>query len=168
MSPEIKDMIRKSGGLLYVRQYKDRNACSDETQTVPPMLQSWQEKCNTENREVAIKYFTDIGFKEEDISFDESGTMTVRFHHAGFVHNHGNESWFNIVESGLPKRADGSDFPSPIIAQIQLELWGAVFCFKLRRGDWLVLDNLAVQHGRLPYKENPQGSPRTLLTVYTE
>jgi hypothetical protein len=44
---------------------------------------------------------------------------------------------------------EGGDFPALIIAQIQLGLWGAVFCFELRHGDWLILDNLAAQHKKL-------------------
>jgi hypothetical protein len=59
-----------------------------------------ERKKNTENREEAIKHVTDIVS-----SPFESGNMSVLFQHAGFVHNHGNEPWFNILESGLRKSA---------------------------------------------------------------
>lgn len=37
---------------------------------------------------------------------------------------------------------------------------------QLRPGDWIMLDNLRVQHGRLPYEADPK-QKRVLLTVYT-
>ena len=37
---------------------------------------------------------------------------------------------------------------------------------QLRPGDWIMLDNLKVQHGRLPYEADPK-QKRVLLTVYT-
>ena len=41
------------------------------------------------------------------------------------------------------------------------------YAFKLEAGDWLMLDNLRVQHGRLPY-EPDEANPRVLLTVYAD
>jgi len=95
--------------------------------------------------------------------------MTIRFAHPGFIRNRGRDLWFNILGTGVPKMMDGNDFPWQTIAQTQLDEWRDVCAFKLERGDWLVLDNMRVLHGRLLYIENPSGeAPRTLLTVYTE
>ena len=63
--------------------------------------------------------------------------------------------------------ADGAPFPPEAVARLQRDRWRATHAWKLLAGDWLVLDNLRVQHGRLPFVPD-QARPRTVLTVYTE
>ena len=85
----------------------------------------------------------------------------------------GNKIWFNqaTVHHGsyyrfLPWRAeiphhkqpnhtyygDGSDIEPAVLQHIAATTWKCAVGFKWKKGDLLVLDNLAVQHGRLGFK----------------
>mmetsp|Transcript_42455 Transcript_42455/g.68207 ORF Transcript_42455/g.68207 Transcript_42455/m.68207 type:complete len:90 (+) Transcript_42455:2-271(+) len=55
-------------------------------------------------------------------------------------------------------------FPKKMVQEIQKNGWEHTHAFKLKPGDWLVCDNMRVQHGRLPF--SPDGPKRTLLTTY--
>ena len=57
---------------------------------------------------------------------------------------------------------DGSDIEPAVLQHIQATAWACAVGFKWKRGDLLVLDNLAVQHGRLGFKEE-----RKLLVYMT-
>jgi alpha-ketoglutarate-dependent taurine dioxygenase len=64
---------------------------------------------------------------------------------------------------------DGTAFTKLEATDLKRKQFPACSAFKLQRGDWLVLDNLKVQHGRLPYVDDPDPQrKRTVLTVYTE
>ena len=76
-------------------------------------------------------------------------------------------AWWNIVHTGSVAGADGKPFPKKLVSEVQRLGWEATYGFKLRAGDWLVLDNLAVQHGRLPFVPENGPGKRTLLTVYS-
>lgn len=78
--------------------------------------------------------------------------------------------WFNIVMNlppGMVKAADGSDIPAELIRMHGLEAWHKNYAVKLRAGDLLMLDNLRVQHGRLPFA-NGDGAKRKMVTLLYE
>jgi len=167
---EIQEFVRSHGGIAYIRTYHDSNQVSSEA-SLQTFL-SWQEKCGTVKREEAIEFFKNIGFSDDDIQFDENGIMTVQNVHSGFIQNDDADSaneelWFNILSTGMAKLADGSSLPPELLNELKMDEWKPVHAIKLSPGDWLVLNNKAIQHGRLPYKEKPD-LPRTILTVYTE
>ena len=170
---DIKDFVRRNQGIVYIREYPhEKHVNHDDDRSWNFALQpqmSWQQKCKTEDRNEAIRFFENLGFARHNISFDANGKMIVTFAHSGFIQDDrtGRDVWFNGLEFGLPTLADGSAFPSALAAQIQLDKWIPVCAFRMRPGDWLVLNNRAVQHGRLPYKEAVE-APRRLLTVYTK
>ena len=47
--------------------------------------------------------------------------------------------------------ADGSPIEEDVLQVARTARWHAAHALKLEAGDWLVLDNLRVQHGRMPY-----------------
>ena len=47
---------------------------------------------------------------------------------------------------------DGSDIEPPVLQHILATAWSCAVGFKWKKGDLLVLDNLAVQHGRVGFK----------------
>ena len=88
--------------------------------------------------------------------------------HPGYVRDpsSGAEVWWNIVHTGSLTAADGTPFPPKLVAEVQRTAWEHTYAFKLHPGDWLMLDNMRVQHGRLPYEASSQ-QKRVLLTVYS-
>tara|TARA_B100000795_G_scaffold22043_1_gene14690 strand:+ start:1862 stop:2026 length:165 start_codon:yes stop_codon:yes gene_type:complete len=54
-----------------------------------------------------------------------------------------------------------------MLQRLKLDEWKAAHAMKMRPGDWLVLNNRAVQHGRLPFADGPE-QKRTVVTVYTD
>jgi hypothetical protein len=162
ISSEIQDLVRQHGGILYRRTYHDRSNNAEVSQ--PSHMISWQDKCGTEDRDEAVRFFTDIGIAAEDVYFDDEGALIAQNIHSGF-NNDGN--WFNILGLGEFKLADGTSVPPELLLKLNRDKWKHVRALKLLTGDWLVLNNLTVQHGRLPYKNSPD-QQRTILTVYTE
>lgn len=65
------------------------------------------------------------------------------------------------------KLADGKSVPPAMLQRLKLDEWKAAHAMKMRPGDWLVLNNRAVQHGRLPFADGPE-QKRTVVTVYTD
>eukprot|EP01024_Parvocaulis_polyphysoides_P045459 TRINITY_DN425_c3_g1_i10.p2 TRINITY_DN425_c3_g1~~TRINITY_DN425_c3_g1_i10.p2 ORF type:complete len:147 (-),score=6.57 TRINITY_DN425_c3_g1_i10:657-1097(-) len=57
--------------------------------------------------------------------------------------------------------AVGMIIPEHLLAELQARSWRHTYSFKLKPGDWLVLDNLKVQHGRMQYTD--VNVERTLL-----
>jgi hypothetical protein len=45
---------------------------------------SWQDKCGTEDRDEAVRFFTDIGIAAEDVYFDDEGDSLRKNIHSGF------------------------------------------------------------------------------------
>ena len=155
----------------------------------------WQGKCglpNTAERGEAEAFFYSMGFAPEQLRWDEGGglrvevgvgesaSLTISYHgswtkSASHVENHhpgfltdpetGEDVWWNIVHTGNLRAGDGTPFPPELVAEVQERGWEATYALKLRPGDWLVLDNLRLQHGRLPYVEDER-QKRVLLTVY--
>jgi hypothetical protein len=157
------------GGVRYVRQYPSRANCGVDDDKL-----SWQAFLGTNDKDEAIRIFQNKGF--EDIQFDANGKLIVHHVHPGVDDN---DNWFNQFDiAGLPHSflqlanhnnnngESSSSLPDSIRAKLYRAKWNAVSAMRLRKGDWLVLDNLRVQHGRLPFRDDPE--QRTILTVYTE
>lgn len=162
---EMLDYLREAGGVLYTRRHFDANGS-----TGPDFSQrrfsSWQHKCRKTSKEEAMAYFVDLGFERRDMQFDMEGTLTIRFQHPGFIkHEDSKDVWFNAINSGLFTTPDDRPFPSEFLDELELYSWQSTSAVKLQRGDWLVLDNKQVLHGRLPYSK--EGPTRQLLTVYS-
>lgn len=167
-SPALAAFLREHGGLLYSRVFFDANHKKVVTNGATG---SWQDKCGLPRdapRSEAEAFFLDMGFSPEQLSWDDDGGLTVSNVHSGYRTDErtGEQVWWNIAHTGSVKAADGTPLPKKLIAEIQRTGWEHTHAFKLLPGDWLVLDNLRVQHGRLPYFQDP-AKPRCLLTVYS-
>lgn len=173
-SPAVREFVRAHGGLLYERRYFDAAAKARGGASAGGAggaQGSWQEKCSLPadaTRADAEAFFARMGFTPEQLSWDEDGGLVVSNVHPGYVRDpaSGEEMWWNIAHTGSIKAADGTPFPKKLVAEIQRTGWEHTYAFKLLAGDWLVLDNIRMQHGRLPYMQEPE-RPRTLLTVYS-
>lgn len=169
---DVAPFVKKHGGVLYSREFFDARR--------PPQLSSqntgigsWQAKCSlpdTASREEAEIFFLEMGFDlENQLEWnDETGVLRVTNVHPGFVQNEDSDEgvWWNIVHTGSLKTADGTPFPKKMVQDVQRTGWEHTFAFKLLPGDWLMIDNMRVQHGRLPYVDSPT-EKRCLLTVYS-
>lgn len=79
------------------------------------------------------------------------------------------QDWFNILCS-MPRffsPADGTAVPPELAQMHAAEAWNANFAVKMQAGDLLMLDNLRVQHGRMPYTNKGDGK-RTVVTLLYE
>jgi hypothetical protein len=168
LPPSVGEWVREHGGLVYSRTFFDAN----HQQVLTSGAQgSWQDKCALPKdapREAAVSHFKAMGFVDAQLAWDDDGGLTVSNAHPGYRVDEasGEEVWWNIAHTGSIKAADGTPFPKRLVADIQRTGWKHTYAFKLLPGDWLVLDNLRVQHGRLPYTQDPN-RPRVLLTVYS-
>jgi hypothetical protein len=159
---EIQDFVKQHGGFMYRRKYHDR---SNSEETSKPYQISWQEKCETEDKDEAIRFFTDIGFAApDDVYFNDEGALIAKNIKSGF---NDDGHWSNMVDMVAMPLVDGTMVPPDMLLKIKRDKWKHVSALKLLAGDWLVLNNLTVQHGRVPFK-NSDDQKRTILTVYTE
>lgn len=72
----------------------------------------------------AISYFLKLGFKKEDIQFDQENNLTVTFIHPGFIiGDDGQEIWYNNVVTGINTAGDGTPYPKELIEEIQRKRW---------------------------------------------
>lgn len=65
----------------------------------------------------------------------------------------------DIPDHKLPSHTyygDGSEIEPAVLQHIVASEWSCAVGFKWRKGDLLVLDNLAVQHGRVGFKGDRQ------------
>ena len=169
---EVKRWVKEHGGVLYIREYYDENA--KPSGTLSPWAMSWQEKCGISMQEEidpakakATQYFLSMGFKPNDINFDRNNTLTVKYVHPGTIKgNNGKELWFNILDTGMCCGGDGTRLPENLLQDLRDDAWATYSAIKLEPGDWLMFDNLQVQHGRLPFVEE-ELHKRKLLAVYT-
>ena len=169
---EVKHWLKEHGGVLYVREYFDENLKSNETSS--PWAISWQEKCGISIHEEigsakakARQYFLSLGFNPSAINFDGNNTPTVKYIHPGTIRtSDGKDLWFNILDTGMCCAGDGTRLPENLLQDLRSDSWASYSAIKLEPGDWLVLDNLRVQHGRLPFIEE-EHRKRKLLVVYT-
>lgn len=168
VSKELQQLVKESGGIIYRREYYDERHNPNPSSVVHRHMGSWQKKVGANDEKAAINFFTSLGFSLEDVNFDKDGTLVVENIHPGFINGDDDtEVWFNILFMGMFKLADGTSIPSHMLKQLKLDEWRAVHALKLHPGDWLVLNNRSVQHGRLPFVDGPD-KKRTILTVYTD
>eukprot|EP00550_Attheya_septentrionalis_P010649 CAMPEP_0198299212 /NCGR_PEP_ID=MMETSP1449-20131203/43883_1 /TAXON_ID=420275 /ORGANISM="Attheya septentrionalis, Strain CCMP2084" /LENGTH=381 /DNA_ID=CAMNT_0044000699 /DNA_START=73 /DNA_END=1218 /DNA_ORIENTATION=- len=164
VSAELQQLVKEHGGIRYRRAYYDQND-EQAVKAAHPFEVSWQEKTGVEDRDEAIKFFSNFGFGADHlVYFNEEGRLIVENVRSGY---NDNEDWFNILAMGMFELADGTKVPSDMIQQLQRDEWKPVKALKLRPGDWIVLNNRSVQHGRLPFRESPE-QKRVILTVYTK
>ena len=77
--------------------------------------------------------------------------------------------WFNVVTSmppGFVKTADGADIPVELLQTHMREAWHKNYAVMLRAGDLLMLDNLRVQHGRLPFANSEDHQTKMVTLLY--
>jgi hypothetical protein len=160
ISSEIQDLVKQHGGILYRRTYHDRSNNAEVSREGI----SWQDKCGTEDGDEALRFFTDIGIAPEDVYFNDEGALIAQNIQSGFNND---SNWFNLLSLGVFTLADGTSVPPELLLKLRRDEWKPVRALKLHPGDWLVLNNLTAQHGRLPFK-NTADQQRTILTVYTE
>jgi hypothetical protein len=167
----VATFIKDHGGIKYQREFFDARNPPKATLTGGGGAKgSWQDKCSLPKdagRDEATAFFKEMGFTDGDMVWDDEGVLTLSNHHPGFITDPetGEEVWWNIVHTGSLVTGDGTPFPKKMVQEIQKNGWAHTYAFKLKPGDWLVCDNLRVQHGRLPF--SPEGPKRVLLTVYS-
>eukprot|EP00545_Synedropsis_sp_CCMP1620_P011591 CAMPEP_0119011408 /NCGR_PEP_ID=MMETSP1176-20130426/5664_1 /TAXON_ID=265551 /ORGANISM="Synedropsis recta cf, Strain CCMP1620" /LENGTH=359 /DNA_ID=CAMNT_0006964239 /DNA_START=10 /DNA_END=1089 /DNA_ORIENTATION=- len=153
----VTDFVREHGGIQTTRVYADHDRMMQDKSRYPTSM-SWQERCGTNSKQDCKDFFSSRGMT--GTKFDEDDTLTVTSVHPGWLDG----SWFNHIEYGFPtKCADGTDFPREWQMEMKKNKWAETFAYKLQEGDWLVLDNRSVQHGRLPYE-----GKRLLIVSYTD
>ena len=81
---------------------------------------SWQDKCSlpkNASQEEAIEFFKGMGFKTEQMKWDEDGGLKLINYHPGFVKDPqtGQDVWWNIIHTGSLKAGDGTAFPKKMV-----------------------------------------------------
>jgi len=127
---------------------------------------------NTDDREVVEKRVKEQGSK---ITWDHSGDLHFWYNRPACIQHPetGEKIWFNQVTTHncsyyrqlpggteIPDHkqpahtyyGDGGDIEPAVLQHILATAWTCAVGFKWRKGHLLVLDNLAVQHGRLGFK----------------
>ena len=163
VSNETKTFIKQHGGIRSLKSYHD-NA------TVPAPKStsgSWQEIHGVETYQQVQEIFLKLGFPPEGMKYNPQTTIfSAIYKQPGFYRDaQGQEIWFSNADMGNAMCADGTGIPVSL-RDYERKKWHVTTSFKLRKGDWLVLDNMAVQHGRMPYQDSPEKT-RILLDVYT-
>ncbi|XP_078371369.1 dapdiamide synthesis protein DdaC-like [Oculina patagonica] len=138
---------------------------------------NWQHVFETDDREVVEKRAKERG---NNITWDPNGDLRLWQTRPAFIHHPktGEKIWFNqatdhhgslcrlylegrgggsteIPDHKLPMHTyygDGSDIEPAVLQHLLATTWECAVGFKWKKGDLLVLDNLAVQHGRLGFK----------------
>lgn len=153
----VADFVKQHGGIQTTRVYADHGRMLQDASRHPTSM-SWQERCNTESKQECMDFFAQRGMA--NATFDTNDTLTVISSHGGWL----DKSWFNHVDYGFPTTcSDGTAFPREWQMEMKRRKWSQTFAYKLQEGDWLIMDNRKVQHGRLPY----QGD-RRLIVTYTD
>jgi len=91
VSVDLQRLVRAHGGIAYRREYYDA-AADVAPNPMQKVMGTWQSKTGTEDRGEAAKFFTDIGFNNEEVSFDDDGTLVVQNVRSGFVDRTGSPS----------------------------------------------------------------------------
>lgn len=171
--PELaRKILEQAGGFHFTRRYPTQQQLDSlKHGNRHPTEMSWQERTNTHQHSQAKDYFaTHHGIT--NVTFDpQDDTLTAHTILPGFLFEGEEEDqllWFNRIDYGFPiQLADGAEFPLDLQSQLKRQKWHETSAFKLQQGDWLVLDNLRVQHGRLPYQDVKGHRARQLLVTYT-
>jgi alpha-ketoglutarate-dependent taurine dioxygenase len=163
LAPWVIDLVKKDGGLLY-----DHWILYDTEATDDPdkKAKSWQHKTGATNIQDAIRTMVDYGFNETNMHVDDERTIRITNLHPNFFgdETHG-DLWLSSVSLPFAKRPNGDRLPHELYQAVELADWQSSYAFMLQKGDLLILDNVRVAHGRLPY-ENGAGQERQILTTY--
>mmetsp|Transcript_23955 Transcript_23955/g.48493 ORF Transcript_23955/g.48493 Transcript_23955/m.48493 type:complete len:391 (-) Transcript_23955:273-1445(-) len=170
--PLLQKMVKERGGLQQRRKFHDENNTNVDPRKINglPKLQidithqSWQNKTGAETREDAIRFFVGAGLKEDDeVFFDEDGSLVIDYTISGFTEN---GDWSNNLQhtSLFTTFADGTKIPEKLLHQNRRDVWKGATAFKMRPGDFMLVNNRKIQHGRLPYSLD--GPVRTMHAVY--
>ena len=162
ISPWIRDLVKDDGGVMYnLWRLFDRRV----TDNPDKHAKSWQHKTGLQNFDEAIQFLIDFGFNETDIRVDEEGTIHIKNISPNFFHDGERDLWQRSISFRDARRLNGEDFPERMRAELELAEWNSSSAVKLNKGDFLVLDNLRVAHGRLPYQNGRD--QRKILTAYS-
>lgn len=159
------DIVRKFEEKLvrYVRYLPDKS--NGEYMT-------WQYVHQTEDRQVVEELAKGQGY---NLTWDPSGDLYAWQNRPPFIHHPitGKKTWFNqvttlhgsyyqflaggaaIPDDKYPSHTfygDGELIEPAVLQHLLASGWSCAVGFKWRKGDLLVLDNLAVQHGRVGFK----------------
>jgi hypothetical protein len=100
----------------------------------------------------------------EDIP--EQGAVHAR----GAARDDTGRHWFNMAAklgSVMPILAgDRTEVPHELLMQHDEDSWWKAYAVKLQAGDVLFIDNLSVQHGRMPFKDRPDAPRHMMALVY--
>jgi len=190
--PEAWKVLQKAGGIAFERSYPHESSSSSFSSSTE---QTWQQRCGTHDETLARQYFANQ-HGITNITFDNNndGTLIARNHLDGYIPkpappttrangSSNNEMllWYNRLDYGFSDTlADGTVFPRKLQCYLKHSKWHETYQFMLQKGDWLVLDNRRIQHGRLPYRDSvvqnkdndtttdpATAPPRQLLVTYT-
>ena len=161
LSPEVRERFRATG-VLYVRNYNDGLGLpwqevfqSDSREEVEAYCQSnaisfeWKDNGRLRTRQVrpAVRIHPDTG---EEVWFNHGA-----FFHVSSLDRPVREALLaDFGEEGLPYNTyfgDGTPIPPEVAGEIQDAYRAERVVFPWQVGDVLMLDNLAVAHGRQPY-----------------
>jgi alpha-ketoglutarate-dependent taurine dioxygenase len=145
---------------------------------------TWQETFQTEQRSAVEEYCTthDIAFewRAGDVLLTRQVRPAIRpnprngeavwFSHAAFYHasSYARELAASLVEACGPDElpydtcfGDGTPIPTPWVETIRAAVAAETRSFPWQNGDILLVDNMAVAHGRAPY----EGERRVLVAM---
>jgi hypothetical protein len=169
-----------------VAEFDERQICyirNLRSQDVPGLGLSWQAVWESDSREVVEAYCA-----REQISFewrDDGSLWTKQVRPATAIHPEtGEKVWFNQADQfhpsnlgddvaadllelvgpdALPLNAtfgDGLPIPKEMMDVIRESSWSEATMFDWQVGDFLVIDNMLVAHGRMPFE-----GPRRVLVA---
>jgi hypothetical protein len=160
----VIDYVRDDGYVVYDHwNMFDEDSTDDSDEKA----WSWQRKTGASNRDDAIRILIDFGFNESAITVNELGTISFSNNQTNFFFDEQTQQhlWLNSISFYNAKRPNGDWLPYELYQAVELAEWKSSMAFTMQAGDLLVLDNMRVAHGRLPYF-NGQGNERRLLTTY--
>lgn len=168
LNPDVVELFKRHG-VAYVRNYGDVDL-------------SWQEVFNTDSKQQVENYCVRNNI---EFNWNSKGLQTRAVRPATLVHPYlKREIWFNQAHlfhysnlgqsaqslidvygiDGLPRNAtlgDGSPIPEDALAHIRETIDQHQIIFDWQPSDLLLVDNLRMAHGRLPFK----GSRKVLVMM---
>jgi alpha-ketoglutarate-dependent taurine dioxygenase len=175
-------------GLIYRRNYRDRDRSEDFPASLDSVHRSWQDSFYSDDPARAEAVIADMGMEHR---WEGDGSITAVYRSEGFTTHPltGGRHWFNQLQTlyftpqNLPSRwddyvayyADGRPKPYDIChgddVEIALDdviallppLEAATVALPWQKGDVMVLDNILAMHGR-----NPFTGPRDIQVALLE
>lgn len=163
ISSETRRRFEDTGGVMYVRNFRKG------------IDLSWQEVYGVQTESDLEAYCAEHNI---DFEWRAGGVLRTRAVAQAFIEHPqtGARAWFNQAhlfhvsnldaairkfliskfgEDGLPRNSyygDGSVIESEVLSEIRAAYAAAEVAFPWQRGDVLMVDNMAVSHGRHPFK----------------